>query len=475
MLVSARDCARSGNDRHVLGNALNELGVIHRDLGSYQEALPLFQQALAIFQGEDQAQPQSVVAALNNIGTVDQALGDYEHAEELYRKSIDAFRKQGDKNGLKRSLANLASLASLRGDYARAQRLLEEASANAGDPDTADAALVLNQLGVLFQKLGRSDAEAILRRALAATERQLGPTHMETIFVTNNLAYTLADQGRFAEAQLLTRRAYDACTEVAGHSVKCANILNNLASIEQKTGREADAEAHWRECIALFTGQPAADAIALIAALNNLGKAYYDRKQLRDAQPLFERALASGVKMRGVPNPDYACLLTNMGAVMIEQRHFDKAASYFDRARAIDEKAFGPVHARVAVDWNNLAVLAARQKRYDEAIADFRKSIEIYEKMSGPSSPKIASAFANLAEINYLRRRYKDAADQFGRAFAIWGQQTGLPAGSELAILEQFATCLRQTESFAEAEQVATRAMNLRVKLALSKTARRDL
>ena len=56
---------------------------------------------------------------------------------------------------------------------------------------------------MLAERGAFAEAEPLLRRGLAARERQLGPEHRETLIAVNNLASVLRCLGKFSEAPLM--------------------------------------------------------------------------------------------------------------------------------------------------------------------------------------------------------------------------------------------------------------------------------
>ena len=66
----------------------------------------------------------------------------------------------------------------------------------------------LNNLAVLYDEQGRyAEAEPLYKRALAIREKALGPDHPDVATSLNNLALLYDDQGRYADAEPLFKRA----------------------------------------------------------------------------------------------------------------------------------------------------------------------------------------------------------------------------------------------------------------------------
>ena len=104
-------------------------------------------------------------------------------------------------------LNNLAGLYRAQGRYAEAEPLYKRAlaiSEKALGPEHPDVGTSLNNLAVLYQAQGRyAEAEPLYKRALAIDEKALGPEHPDVATSLNNLAVLYGAQGRYAEAEPL--------------------------------------------------------------------------------------------------------------------------------------------------------------------------------------------------------------------------------------------------------------------------------
>ena len=69
-------------------------------------------------------------------------------------------------------------------------------------------AATLNNLAERYKEEGRyADAEPLYKRALAIREKALGPDHPDVAQSLNNLADLYTAQGRYADAEPLYKRA----------------------------------------------------------------------------------------------------------------------------------------------------------------------------------------------------------------------------------------------------------------------------
>ena len=116
-----------------------------------------------------------------------------------------------------------------------------------------EVATDLNNLGHLLQVTGRmEDAEPLIRRSLAISEKSYGPEHPTVAVRLNNLAKLLHETDRLVEAEPLLRRAL-AITEASNDPdhPTVATRLSNLAQLLTATGRLDEAEQMLRRALAI--------------------------------------------------------------------------------------------------------------------------------------------------------------------------------------------------------------------------------
>ncbi len=203
-----------------------------------------------------------------------------------------------------------------------------------------------------------SEALPLFERALATSEKTLGPDHLSTAASLNNLALSLKTQGDLAGARPHYERA--------------------LAIIERALGPEHPDVA---------------------TSLNNLAELLRDQGDLADARPLFERALGIDEKIRGPANPEVATDLNNLALLLQDQGDAAAAKPLHERALAIREKTLGLDHPDTASSLNNLATVLQDQGDLANARAHYQRALAIYEKSLGPEHPETNRARSNLANL----------------------------------------------------------------------------
>ncbi len=311
LLCQARDLRMQGlGPAHLdMAESLNILAVLYWDQGRYTEAVPLLQQALTIREQQLEPEHSDVAQSLNNLALLYFEHGRYIEAESLYLRALVT-------RGQQLELECPDTPQSLNGLALR----YCDANANAAQADQFAHSLL--GLAELYVEQSRyTQAEPLLRRALAVWEQHLGPQHPHTAFALHDLARVYSAQGRCTEAELLFRRA--------------------LEIREQQLGPEHPKTAE---------------------SLNNLGKLYADAGRSTEAEPLLRRALTIREQRLGPDHPYTAFSLNNLAKLCTDVGRSTEARSLLRRALAIREQKLGPEHPYTVATRENYADLLMKMK-----------------------------------------------------------------------------------------------------------------
>jgi tetratricopeptide (TPR) repeat protein len=326
-----------------------------------------------------------------------------------------------------------------------------------------EAARLLSDTGFyLYERNRYIDVEPLYQRALAISEKALGPEHSNVASSLNNLAAFYATQGRYAEAEPLFQRALAILGNVLGsehHSV--ATSLNNLAELSQSQGQYVKAELLYQNALAIREKALSSEHPDVALSLNTLATLYHTLGQYAKAEPLYQRALAIREKTLGPEHPDVANSLNNLGALYKTQGQYAKAESLYRRALAISEKALGPEHSNVASSLNNLAELYYYQGEYAKAQPFYERALAIREKVLGSEHPEVATSLNNLAVLYDNQGQYAKGEPLYQCALAIREKTLGPEHPDVANSLNNLAELYKTQGQYAKAESLYQRALTI--------------
>lgn len=293
--------------------------------------------------------------ALKSLSRVNEALPRLVSARAL------AIRG-GDEGGASEALLELADAHMLAGHYAVAEALLVTHRARVVDvPERVRAALHFHQLlGRLHEDLGRmDDAEREHEAGMALALRSFGP--LEQAKAKAYLGVLRAEQGRFAEALLLTREAYHA--------------------YQERLGEENPSTITWRTYYA--------------QSLGSLGR-------YREALTHFRAILSLDLERFGATHNDVALDRAYIAESAQALGNMDEALEQRLKAHRIFSDLFGETHVHAASELALIAQLYGLVGRRDEARATFDRALKLLEKSEAGEGYSIdaftASALFHLAE-----------------------------------------------------------------------------
>ena len=145
-----------------------------------------------------------------------------------------------------RALYNQTMELYQQGKYREAVPVAKEALKVAEQtfaPDHPNYTNSLNNLAELYRTQGQyAKAEPLHKRALAIWEKVLGPDHLYVALSLNNLGLLYYAQGQYAKAESLYRRALGIMENSVPINRNIAGILDNLAKLYIKMGRDDEAK-----------------------------------------------------------------------------------------------------------------------------------------------------------------------------------------------------------------------------------------
>jgi tetratricopeptide (TPR) repeat protein len=176
--------------------------------------------------------------ALLVVGVARYDAGDYDGAIDRFTKALEQQHSSQSESEVVDVKFFLGKSLFQKGKYSEAVgRLQEVVSRRDNDP------YVLSWLGSALLYAARyAEAEPLCKRALAITEKALGPEHPDTALSLNNLATLYISQGRYAEAEPLYQRALAIVEKALGpEHPNTAQALENYAALMRKLNRESEA------------------------------------------------------------------------------------------------------------------------------------------------------------------------------------------------------------------------------------------
>ena len=218
-----------------------------------------------------------------------------------------------------------------------------------------------------------------------------------------SLGYFLESAALYTDAEPLIRRALAFDEQSLGVDYpRVAINLNNLAMLLKATNRLTEAEPLMYRALAIVERNLGPDHPTVAIGLNNLALLLQATNRLTEAEPLMHRALAIDERSLGFDHSNVARDLNNLAQLLQATNRLTEAEPLMYRALAIDERNLGSDHPTVAIGLNNLAQLLQASNRLTEAELLSKRMVEIFLRFTqatGHPHPHLHAAINNYAGL----------------------------------------------------------------------------
>lgn len=308
-------------------------------------------------------------------------------------------------------LEEAAALAGVGNSAGAARCALAAASLlPVGHPDRHDALVLGAQLLV---------AAGLHGPAVAAWSEAVGEASDDTarIGALAGRGEAARLSGRWPEAEAAYREALALAEQTFGPgSVAAAAVAHNLGVTYKYTGRFEQAAALYHRALAVAT-EAGDDAFAAVIC-HNLGGLAHARGAHADGEPWARRAVA--IRERSGAGP--LALAADRGALaglLVGLGRHEEAESLLIGCRDTFTQVLGPEHHEVGVIETNLAALALARGDLEAAEEHARRALAIKRAALGSTNPELAPTLTTLGTIRRRRGDDIDAVAWHLRALAV--------------------------------------------------------
>lgn len=457
---SAREAEAVGNFLTTMFDAANV-----RSMGRTATVAAVLDDASAKI-GEGLADTPEVEAKLRRVlGATYVSLGMPDEGEPHVLRSLELWRELGRENSLDsiRTLAHLASVRSLRREYEQAEELLarvvEFTRAELGD-DAPQTLSFRSDHANALTRVGRTqEAEAELRAVLAARRAAPESDHKQrhTVILLNSLAVLLHDQGRFEEAEALYREGLALARELLGDDdTDTLTALTNLGSLLRSTGRIEQAEPILREGYAGIRrvygdnhARTADVAVVLARFLDATGRHNEAAERYEGAVKVLERVTGRGAMQE---KREMADLIRRLGDGSRAADLLREVVVELSSTVAPDDREL--LNCRVA-----LANALTSVDRIDEAASELSTLIDDCSRALGDEDPTTLMAFNSYGLLLMRQGQFQEAAPIVRRALEIGERVDGRDHANTVVAAHNLGVCLRESGALEEGENILREAL----------------
>jgi tetratricopeptide (TPR) repeat protein len=268
--------------------------------------------------------------------------GDFDKAAAVYASALDHARAAGDDLRAAVVLQNLGRMLDRRGHLREAEKAylggisaLERVGA-ADDRIMVRAAVGLS--AVYLQSGQYSKAETLIKRVLASHPAGAGSDEASLM---GNLGVVLTHKQQFAEAEQLLRKTAGVCASNPDTEIQevGAVALANLAGLQMRIGRTADAIESYQRAVAIMEALPNPSPATFAVTLADYAKAVRGNGDRKTAENLYLRAIAVAGAQLGKNHVVLGQLLQSYAELVQEAGRKAEARELAQAARRIQSES----------------------------------------------------------------------------------------------------------------------------------------
>jgi tetratricopeptide (TPR) repeat protein len=342
--------------------ALKSMARIYMAGGRYDMARHYADKAVSAARSANE--PDTLLSGcLVDLAWADMQLGNYASAWENGQKglAIQQAAYGSDHIYTAYTMRILASICRERGDYKKAQSILNESlevmKANSAGANEL-APFLVDRADILVASGKFAEAEQAYADARARVVTAFGQSHLYSATVTAHAAALYTKLEKFDEAEQLLNEAYPTLTEVFGD-----------------------------------------DSYALVDAWMTRAAIYEHNGRTLDAENTIKRALARTETQYGTTHPQAARILAALGTFYIDHGNYAEASKICPMALERLEKSLGESHDATAMAMNDMARIYAKQGRMGEASRLCTNAATALAQVFGPEHPSMARVRHTLSSL----------------------------------------------------------------------------
>jgi tetratricopeptide (TPR) repeat protein len=195
---------------------------------------------------------------------------------------------------------------------------------------------------LLDQKGDRASAKAYLLKTHAILEKVKTPDQRAIYRSARRLAFLCDNLGQSEEALNFYEKAIAAGTQLGDLPYSdLGTMLNNVALILRKSGRQKAAEPYYLHALQIYESQLGSNHADVASVLNNLAVFYTNERRYSEAEKIHLRALDIREKVYPATHPDIAQSKCNLAVVYHSRGDYAKAAELYRASLKSWEEASG--------------------------------------------------------------------------------------------------------------------------------------
>lgn len=345
------------------------------------------------------------------LGNVYRGVGAHDSAVVMHRKALE-IRRTHRGSTWRETVATLHNLASnyIRyGQFDEATPLLEEALSLVPLGEVGARGNLLQPLANVHRATGDFDLAHTYLEESIEIQRSVEPSDAPTLDLASRLAdmsLLLREMEEYVAAERWIREALEIWESVGRDHPEKASHLISLGAVLQNTGRLDEAEAAFREALAIETRILGADHPVISMTLTHLAELAREKKDFATGVELYREALRR-ISSADPENTGVAIVSGLLANVLRENGDYEEAETTYLRSIAHMKRVFPGTHVRIGRSYVGLGLNYQSMKAFTKAEAALLEAERI---LGSDGNPGVERAYAALVSLYEEWNRPADAA-----------------------------------------------------------------
>ena len=317
------------------------------------------------------------------------------------------------------------------GKYAEADSLLRGGIDQLSQHSKQNRVLIAGlqrALGGILSKTAQYDAAGEQYQLALANQTHGSSATSDTVaMILSDMAASMAHQGRYFEADSVSRKAMRIVRKNAAVTGLAApTVLRTQAYIEANWKENySGADEMLRQSVSLLMAHAGDRGLEASEAIEEQAGIRVSMGDLAGADSLYNMAVSIRRDALGDNHPLTANALENQGELLYKSGRLDQTIDVMKQVLAIRQRGLGPDAELVGRTWLSLAPVYARANQLKEADAAFTTGIGILKRKLGERHPDLAGAYLDYADLRIMQRRYSEAEKLAREGLAIRMENLG--------------------------------------------------
>lgn len=240
--------------------------------------------------------------------------------------------------------------------------------------------------------------EEAARMNLATVEREKGPECREYADALFNLVDLYIKAGHWADAALHLNHLIDTTKKVGG-PMSMGDCYKNLGYCYFMQDEYDEAVEASNKAVEQLEKQYGPVSPAMMLPLQVLGDVYTRKKQLDDAQRVYEKLLAITDGMKGRNPLEFAKASSKLADIYRRQQKFDLAERHYRQGLEWAQNTIGKENIFVPKSMYGLGLSLMKAEKYKEAEQMFKDALPLAKASTGDRSALVGAIKKQYAEV----------------------------------------------------------------------------